>query len=87
MCMDLVNDILHCQSWDPKILCSPHAEKISDPTLEPTNIEFKQAKSLLITLVIVSMESSIVSHFGMEFGDFGISCCFKGASDAVSSSM
>jgi hypothetical protein len=46
MCTDLANDILHCQEWDPSVLSSPHAKKISDPILQPTQKKFKQAKSL-----------------------------------------
>ncbi len=46
MCTDLANDILHCQDWDSLTLSSPHASKLSDPILQPIEMEFKQAKSL-----------------------------------------
>ncbi len=50
MCTDLANDILHCPSWNPKTLCSPHWNKISDPVIQSAEVEFKQAKSLDVSI-------------------------------------
>ncbi len=50
MCTDLANDILHCPNWDPKSLCSPHWNKISDPVLQPAGVSFNQAKNLDIAI-------------------------------------
>jgi hypothetical protein len=33
LCTDLANDLLHCPHWDPSKLTSPHAEKVSPPTI------------------------------------------------------
>jgi len=46
LCSDLANDILHCQEWDPKVISSPHAEKLQDPILLDQQIPFAQAKDL-----------------------------------------
>ena len=50
MCTDLANDLLHCKDWDPAILSSPHAAKLSNPLLQPTEIKFKQAKDLDVSI-------------------------------------
>ncbi len=50
MCTDLANNILHCQDWDPKTLSSPHASRISDPILQPVEMEFKQVKSIDVSI-------------------------------------
>jgi hypothetical protein len=46
LCSDLANDILHCQEWDPKVISSPHADKLQDPILLDQQIPFVQAKDL-----------------------------------------
>jgi hypothetical protein len=50
MCTDLANDLLHCKDWDPAVLSSPHAAKLSNPLLQPTEIQFKQAKDLDVSI-------------------------------------
>jgi hypothetical protein len=50
LCTDLANDILHCPEWDPKILKSPHAHRLSSPWLLDESIPFGQAKELDIEI-------------------------------------
>lgn len=50
---DIANDLLHCPTWDPTILSSPHAEKLALPILFDTSIEFAPARSLDITIKAV----------------------------------
>jgi hypothetical protein len=46
LCTDLANGILHCTDWDPEILRSPHANKLSNPRLLDDSVSFGQAKAL-----------------------------------------
>jgi hypothetical protein len=40
LCTDLATDLLHCKEWDPSILCSPHASKLSNLSLLDDSIPF-----------------------------------------------
>jgi len=49
MTADLANDLLHCPSWDPRLLFSPHADKLPEPVIDSEE-EFASAKSLDIMI-------------------------------------
>jgi len=46
LCSYLANYILHCLEWEPKVISSPHAEKLQDPILLDQQFPFTQAKEL-----------------------------------------
>jgi hypothetical protein len=48
--MDIANDLLHCQDWNPNLLGSPHNSKIADPIIKEPGIEFVSAKPLDINM-------------------------------------
>jgi hypothetical protein len=48
--MDIANDLLHCQDWNPNLLGSPHNSKIADPIIKEPGIEFALAKPLDINM-------------------------------------
>jgi hypothetical protein len=39
-----------CGDWDPATLASPHVAKLSNPSLLPIDVTFKQAKSLDVSI-------------------------------------
>jgi hypothetical protein len=47
---DLANDLLHCPDWNPSSLHSPHADKILDPIILDTSLDFHPARPLDIIL-------------------------------------
>jgi len=51
LCADLANDLIHCKDWDPKVLASPNASKISEPIFLDDSEDFTPAKDLDIALV------------------------------------
>jgi hypothetical protein len=50
LCADLANDLLHCEDWDPSKICSPHAAKLSEPSILDSSVPFTQALPLDIEL-------------------------------------
>jgi hypothetical protein len=52
LCTNLANDLLHCLHWDPKMLQSPHAHRLSNPRLLDDSIPFGQPKKLDVEIPI-----------------------------------
>jgi len=52
MCGDLTYDILHCDTWDPNTLGSPHSSKIKEPSPSDDHISFMAEKLLDVSVPI-----------------------------------
>jgi hypothetical protein len=48
--VDLANDLLHCPSWNPTNLASPHATKIQEPLILEATEDFTPARELDISI-------------------------------------
>jgi len=46
LCTDLANDILHCPTWDPDTIGSPHAKNLHPPILSDELIPHRKAREL-----------------------------------------
>jgi hypothetical protein len=46
LCTDLANYIIHCPTWDPDIIKSPHAKNLHPPSLLDESIPYRKAREL-----------------------------------------